>query len=79
MSAWRLWKFGLEIVTRDCAGTDIGKDTHCVAVDPDRSPEPVRSFDAFAPDQKEMAAWLSSCGVEKVAMPRCRSQCPRVR
>ena len=58
----------LEIVTRDCAGIDIGKDTHYVAVDPDRSPEPVRSFDAFTPDLEEMAAWLSSCGVEKVAM-----------
>ena len=58
----------LEIVTRDCAGIDIGKDTHYVAVDPDRCADPVRSFDAFTPDLEEMAAWLSSCGVEKVAM-----------
>ena len=58
----------LEVVTRDCAGIDIGKDTHYVAVDPDRSPEPVRSFDAFTPDLEEMAAWLSCCGVETVAM-----------
>ena len=58
----------LEIVTRDCAGIDIGKDAHYVAVDPDRCPEPVRSFEAFTPDLEEMAAWLSSCGVEKVAM-----------
>ncbi|MXY35025.1 MAG: IS110 family transposase [Boseongicola sp. SB0676_bin_33] len=58
----------LEIVTRDCAGIDIGKDTHYVAVDPERCEEPVRSFDAFTPDLEEMAAWLSSCGVEKVAM-----------
>ncbi len=57
----------LEIVTRDCAGIDIGKDTHCVAVDLDRCPELVRSFEAFTPDLEEMAAWLSSCGVEKVA------------
>ena len=58
----------LEIVTRDCAGIDIGKDTHYVAVDPDRCADPVRSFDAFTPDLEEMAAWLSSCGVGKVAM-----------
>ena len=45
----------LEIVTRDCAGIDIGKDTHYVAVDPDRCEEPVRSFDAFTPDLEEMA------------------------
>ena len=58
----------LEIVTRDCAGIDIGKDTHYVAVDPNRCADPVRSIDAFTPDLEEMAAWLSSCGVEKVAM-----------
>ncbi len=59
---------GLEIVTRDCAGIDIGKDTHYVAVDADRFAEPVRSFGAFTPDLEEMADWLSSCGVGKVAM-----------
>ena len=58
----------LEIVNPDCAGIDIGKDSHYVAVDPDRCAEPVRSFDAFTPDLEGMAAWLSSCGVEKVAM-----------
>jgi len=50
----------LQVVNRDCAGIDIGKDVHYVAVDPDRCPEPVRSFDAFTRDLEEMAAWLSS-------------------
>ena len=44
------------------------KDRHFVAVDPERSEEPVRSFGAFTRDLEEMAAWLASCGVTKVAM-----------
>ena len=39
-----------------------------MAVDPARSSEPVRAFDAFTRDLEAMAAWLSSCGVKKVAM-----------
>ena len=33
---------GFEIVTRECAGIDIGRDTHFVAVDPGRYEEQVR-------------------------------------
>ena len=58
----------LEVVIRDCAGIDIGKDTYYVAVDPDRCPEPVRSFEVFTPDFDEMEVRLSSSEVEKVAM-----------
>ena len=58
----------LSVVNPDCAGIDIGKDRHFVAVDPARSSEPVRAFDAFTRDLEAMAAWLSSCGVKKVAM-----------
>ena len=58
----------LEVVTRDCAGTGIGRDTHHLAVDPDRCAEPVRSFGAFTPDLGGMADWLSSRRVGKVAM-----------
>ncbi len=29
----------LEVVKRDCAGIDVGKDVHYLAVDPDRCPE----------------------------------------
>ena len=49
-------------------GIDIGKDRHFVAVDPERTEEPVRSFGAFTRDLEAMAAWLASCGVTKVAM-----------
>ena len=58
----------LKVVNPDCAGIDIGKDRHFVAVDPERCSEPVRSFDGFTRDLEAMAAWLSSCGVKKVAM-----------
>ena len=34
-----------------------------MAVDPERTEEPVRSFGAFTRDLEEMAAWLASCGV----------------
>ena len=58
----------LRVVNPDCAGIDIGKDRHFVAVDPARCSEPVRAFDGFTRDLQAMAAWLSSCGVETVAM-----------
>ena len=58
----------LKVVNPDCAGIDIGKDRHFVAVDPERCSEPVRSFDGFTRDLEAMADWLSSCGVKKVAM-----------
>ena len=53
----------LRVVNPDCAGIDIGKDRHFVAVDPERSDEPVRSFGVFTRDLEAMAAWLTSCGV----------------
>ena len=58
----------LKVVNPDCAGIDIGKDRHFVAVDPARSSEPVRAFDGFTRDLQAMADWLSSCDVTKVAM-----------
>ena len=39
----------LKVVNPDCAGIDIGKDRHFVAIDPERCSEPVRSFDSFTP------------------------------
>lgn len=58
----------LKVVNPDCAGIDIGKDRHFVAVDPARTSDPVRAFDGFTRDLQAMAEWLSSCGVKKVAM-----------
>jgi transposase len=39
-----------------------------VAVPPDRDDEPVREFRSFTDDLNRMAQWLSSCGVNTVAM-----------
>ena len=58
----------LKVVNPDCAGIDIGKDRHFVAVDPERTGDPVRSFGAFTRDLEAMASWLASCGVTKIAM-----------
>ena len=58
----------LKVVNPDCAGIDIGKDRHFVAVDPARTSDPVRAFDGFTRDLQAMADWLSSCGVKTVAM-----------
>ena len=40
----------LEVVHPDCAGIDVGKRKHYVAVDPLRFEEPVRHFGAFTRD-----------------------------
>ena len=58
----------LKVVHPNCAGIDIGKDHHFVAVDPERAAEAVREFGAFTRDLLEMVEWLKSCGVTKVAM-----------
>ena len=58
----------LRVVNPDCAGIDIGKERHFVAVNPERTEEPVRSFGGFTRDLEAMTEWLRSCGVTKVAM-----------
>ena len=58
----------LEVVHPDCAGIDIGKRRHYVAVDSARFEEPVRNFGTFTAELEAMAEWLSSCGVREVAM-----------
>ena len=50
----------LKVVNPDCAGIDIGKDRHFVAVE--RCAEPVWSFDGFTRDLNAMAAWRGSGG-----------------
>ena len=69
----------LDVVHADCAGIDIGKRGHYVAVDPERFEQPVRSFGTVTDELERMAAHLKSCGVRVVAMeatgvywiPRC--------
>ena len=58
----------LDVVHADCAGIDIGKDGHYVAVDAARFEEPVRSFGTFTAELEAMAQWLRRCGVRTVAM-----------
>ena len=58
----------LDVVHADCAGIDIGKRDHYVAVDPERFEEPVRSFGTVTDELERMAAHLKSCGVRVVAM-----------
>ena len=58
----------LKVVNPDCAGIDIGKGRHFVAVEPERCSEPVRSFGGFTRGLEAMTVWLLWCGVKKVAM-----------
>jgi len=58
----------LEVVYPDCAGIDIGKSKHYVAVDPARTDQPVRAFESFTEDLERMAEWLRDCEVKVVAL-----------
>jgi transposase len=58
----------LSVLYPDCAGVDVGKKKHFVAVDPSRSESAVRSFDTFTDDLEDLAGWLKACGVKVVAM-----------
>ena len=58
----------LRIVHPDCAGIDIGKRKHYVAVDPARCEDPVRNFGPFTSDLEALANWLTECEVKIVAM-----------
>jgi len=52
----------------NAAGIDVGSGSHFVAVPPDRDDDPVREFRSFTEDLYRIANWLSSCGVDTVAM-----------
>ena len=58
----------LEVVHPNCAGIDVGKAAHYVAVDESVAERPVRTFGSFTDELEEMASWLLSCGVDRVAM-----------
>jgi hypothetical protein len=57
-----------ELTHPNAAGIDIGGSSHFVAVPADRDDLPVREFQAFTADLRAMADWLSSCGINTVAM-----------
>jgi transposase len=66
--AVRKQRRGLEVAHPNAAGIDVGSASHFVAVPPDRDDEPVREFKAFTEDLEALAAWLSACAVDTVAM-----------
>lgn len=58
----------LKTVHRHAAGLDVGSTFHVVAVAPDRDEEPVRTFRSFTADLHALADWLTTAGIETVAM-----------
>ena len=61
-------KKALRVIHPHCAGIDVGKTRHYVAVPEGGGQPSVRSFGSFTEELQAMAAWLKSCGVEVVAM-----------
>ena len=59
---------GLPIIHEFAAGVDIGSRFHVVAVSPELSDEPVRTFQAFTTDLQRMADWLIDTSIKAVAM-----------
>ena len=58
----------LEQMHFHAAGIDVGATEHWVAVPADRDAQPVRRFGTFTADLYALAAWLTQCGIETVAM-----------
>jgi transposase len=58
----------LQIVHSNAAGIDVGKNTHYVAVPPDRDAQSVRYFDSCTDGLQQMVAWLKKCGITSVAL-----------
>jgi transposase len=58
----------LECIESNAAGIDVGATEIYVAVPQDRDPQPVRCFNTFTDDLRQMAAWLVHCGVTTAAM-----------
>lgn len=59
---------GLTIVHSNAGGIDVGNESHFVAVPPDRDANPVQEFGCWTADLKRMAAWLTACRIDTVAM-----------
>ena len=58
----------LEVVHPHAAGSDIGNESHYVAVPPSRDRQPVRCFGCTTAELKKMAEWLKQCGIRTVAL-----------
>lgn len=59
---------GLSTIHAHAAGLDVGSTFHVVAVPPERSDEPVRTFRSFTGDLHRLADWLRDVGVTTIAM-----------
>jgi transposase len=58
----------LPVIHPNSAGIDIGASFHVVAIPPDKTEEPVKTFKAFTSDLHNMAKWLVSHNITTVAM-----------
>jgi transposase len=58
----------MSVVNPHAAGIDVGAQFHVVAVGPECTPEPVRSFRSFTHDLHELARWLKELKVTTVVM-----------
>ena len=58
----------LSQVKANAAGLDIGAEEIYVCVPADRDEQAVRVFGTFTVDLNALADWLTTCGVETVAM-----------
>ncbi|MFZ9552793.1 MAG: IS110 family transposase [Hylemonella sp.] len=58
----------LQVLNPRSAGVDIGSRFHVAAVSPDLASDPVRRFDSFTTNLREMVEWFATCGVTTVAM-----------
>lgn len=58
----------LPTVHAHAAGLDVGSTFHVVAVSPDATAEPVRTFRSFTDDLHQLADWLQSMQVTTIAM-----------
>ena len=56
----------MKIVNPDCAGIDVGSRSHFVAIGQDA--QQVKEFGVYAPDLKELSAWLVENSIKSVAM-----------
>lgn len=58
----------LPVVRPNAAGIDISSRDLVVSVDPERDPEPIRTFALFTEDLERLAEWLRKLGVATVAI-----------
>jgi len=64
VNAWE----GLKVVHPNAAGLDIGSEEIWAAVAPESTSAAVRKFGTFTPDLQALADWLTTYGVDTVAM-----------